>query len=350
MTLKSAIYPEAGSTKARNLSAIKNLMEDFNKSLTKYLSDQDVKETQGIKLPGLVDAHKTALEYGKRLDGKNDLAVRGGIDEKGHLVIEINGILPGKKGPEKVAEHLVVRKDFADLLKTLQDEQNVVVNLQPGDKVIDRAASNQGKKFNTPVVEKDDADFSGITTGTVILAAHGSRVEVSGRTLGTKLGKKTPNEILELLTENTDPKKNLSPAFKGTVLLSGCFTAAGGIAPPGEDYDYDTFAGKVWTLLKNKGFKQIQVQGMPGQARTDAEGNKSSVTPTGQKTYDALKRVVQELDSLKTKHLNEPDAMKADPKYIASLAIITKLRKDANDEKEQNVIKGLINRYGLTIR
>ena len=36
----------------------------------------------------------------------------------------------------------------------------------------------------------EEADFGSITTGTVVLAAHGSRVEENGTIIGTKLGKK----------------------------------------------------------------------------------------------------------------------------------------------------------------
>ncbi len=359
-------------------------------------------QAQGIKLPGLGDAQKlvtkAAGELKKALSSSNvkdlgftpDLKIIGGIDTKGDLSATVTGLLPPAKPgkpPVNYEETVVIRKEFTKLEKELQSGKNVVVNMtkknwniigpaitklvekrngdidkvkadkvftallkeyNDGDDVINKAAANQAKKFKTTEPTTDQADFGDMTTGTVVLAAHGSRADLpSGKTLGIALGKKTPEQIVELLTGQKDKAKNLSKAFKGTVLLSGCFTAAGGIAPEG-DYNYDTFAGKVWNLLKAKGIN-CKVSGMPGQARTSGDGDKSSAKPTEQKEYDKLKKEfngpVVAIQNL------EPQLKSKDPKVVT--AVNKKIKemneklKTVNAEKESKVMKQLIMNYGL---
>ena len=273
MALKTFVFPTVGSNKPKNLSAVTNIASDFNTALVKYCQQEGITDPQGIKLPGLNDALKSFKKYQEEIKGsKNDLAVRGGINDKGHLVLTLSGILPRSGKPVKVEDEVIIRKDFAKLVKELSDEANVVVNLQKGDATIDTAAARQAKKFGTGVDEPDDADFGGMTTGNVILAAHGSRTEINGTIIGTKLGKRTPQQIVDLLTAGTDAAKRLNPDFSGTVWLSGCFTASGGIAPPGENFDHESFVRSVWELLKAKGYKKATVKGQPGIARTDCAG------------------------------------------------------------------------------
>lgn len=365
MTLKTFIYPTLGSNKAKNISQISNIASELNTALEKYCRDEGVKDPQGIKLTGMNDALKSVKEYQAELKGtKDELAVRAGINDRGHLALAISGIVPRKGKPVKVDEEIVVRKDFTTLIDEIKKEANAVVNLQKGDKVIDRAADRQAAKFGTTATTPDKADFGGISTGHVILAAHGSRVEVSGTIIGAKLGKKTPAEIVSLLTENGDRKKNLSKDFSGTVWLSGCFTASGGIAPPGADYDYESFARTVWELLKRKGYAKATVKGQPGIARTDAAGDKSSVTPTGQKDYDRLKKehaalqkdidaAGKALDLLEKAHKAKGTSMGDDPKVGILSKKIAEMMGEANRidaEKESHVLKGLVATYGLKLR
>jgi len=363
MPLKTFLFPTIGSNKAKNLSEINNIAAELNTVLGKFCIEQGIADPQGIKLPGLNDALKSVKSYKDEVKGtKNELAVRGGINDKGHLAVTFNGILPRKGKPVKIDDEVIIRKDFAPLVEQLRNENHAVVNLQKGDETIDRAATNQAKKFGTTVEEPDDADYSGITTGNVILAAHGSRTEVNGTIIGTKLGKRSPAEIVALLTEG-DKDKRLSREFSGTVWLSGCFTASGGIAPPGENFDHESFARSVWELLKSKGYKKATVKGQPGIARTDAEGNKSSVTPTGQKDYDKLKKLLPqlqtdikkaaaELAALKKKYPDE-ELLRTNPAYIKQLTLLNELQKQAqqvNAEKESHVIKALVATYGLKVR
>ncbi len=364
-----------------------------------YLKKKDL-QAQGIKLPGLKDAQKMVDSARKELKSamksktaqemgtSPTLKVIGGIDTKGNLSATVFGILsPPKSGkpPANFDKTVIIRKDWGKLEQELESDRNAVVNLTKdwskieealqalavrhrgdlgkiksdpafkslvarykGDDVINRAADKQAKLFKTTEQRKDEADFGGITKGTVVLAAHGSRVEASGITLGTKLGKMTPEQIVAFLTEQKDPKKNLSKDFNGTVLLSGCFTAAGGIAPPDSNYDYDTFAGKVWKLLKAKGIK-CKVSGMPGQARTGSDGKKSSVIPTQQKEYDQLKKEVKELESAISKLQQKLNSGDENTKQVINKKVkaLTKRLKEASAEKELKVMRELVNSYGL---
>lgn len=367
-----------------------------------YLKENGL-QAQGIRLPGLTAAQKAVAsaskDLKKALSSSNvkdlgftpELKVVAGIDAKGDLSSTITGLLPPPKSgkpPVNYEETTVIRKDWKGLEAELAQDKNVVVNLtkknwsiiepkvdqlvkkhngdvakvkadpsfkalikeyEDGDDVINKAVDNQAKKFKATPQDTDDADFGGIKSGTVVLAAHGSRDTLpSGKTIGIALGKKTPQQIVELLTEQKDPSKNLSKKFNGTVLLSGCFTAAGGIAPEGVKYDYDTFAGKVWNLLKAKGIN-CKVSGMPGQARTTAAGDKMSVKPTEQKKYDQLKKEYQTLQSAIKKL--EPKLKAKDPKVVAvvnkQVTEMKKKLKAVGAEKESKVLNELIMSYGL---
>lgn len=383
------------------ISVAKADIQSMTMEVAKYLQGKGL-QAQGIKLPGMPAAMKMVAdalkELKKALASSNvkdlgftpDLVVIGGIDTKGNLSATVSGLLPPAKvgkPPVNYEQTEIIRKDWLGLEKELASETNVVVNLtkenitiiekavealfkkhdgdvdavkkdplfkklpdmyKGGDAVINKAAANQAKKFKTKELTTTDADFGEMTTGTVVLAAHGSRDQLpSGKTLGIALGKKTPEQIVELLTGNKDKKKNLSRDFTGTVLLSGCFTAAGGIAPEG-NYDYDTFAGKVWKLLQAKGIK-CKVSGLPGTAFTDAEGKKSSVKPTEQKAYDALKKEFAALEKAIEKL--GPQLKSKDPKV---LALVNKKIKEMNvrmkeikAEKETKKMKELIMNYGL---
>lgn len=366
----------------------------------KYLQGKGM-QAQGIKLPGLADASKlvtkaiadlkkaSASSNVKDLGAAPALKVVGGIDAKGNLSATVTGKMPPAKAgkpPVDYEETAIIRKDWAGLEKELGAETNVVVNLtkdmgkveellealsnkhggdlkkmkadksfntliekyKTGDDVINTAAANQAKKFKTTAVDTDEADFGELTTGTVILAAHGSRVTEKGISLGTKLGKKSAEEIVALLTEQKDKKKNLSKSFKGTVLLSGCFTAAGLKAPFIEGYDYDTFAGKVWKLLKAKGIN-CKVSGLPGTGYTSEDGDKTSVKPNEQAEKDRLKKQIAAFESALEKL--EPKLKTKDKKVLEVMNKQKKqLLKDiavAKDKAAATKMKNLIMNYGL---
>ena len=364
MALKTFIYPILGSNKAKNLTQVSEFECEFMEMLNKHVVQEGIREKQMIRVPGIAKASASVTSYKKELAGsKNDLAVRGGIDGKGHLVVTITGIVPRKGKPVEIDDEFIVRSDFAALIDEMKNEAHAVVNLQKGNAIIDSASAKQGAKFGATVQEPDDAAFGDIKTGFVVLAAHGGRAEgVNGTIIGTSLGKRSAADIVKLLTEG-DKKKRLHPDFSGTVWLSGCFTAAGGIAPPGQTFDHESFARSVWELLKAKGYKKATVKGQPGTARTDDQGDKKSVTPTGQKDYDRLKKELQdlskeiltvagELKKIKDRY-DSDDEMRADPGCRKQLIQLNELKKIATRieaEKEAHVIEKLVATYGANAR
>ncbi|MEM7439062.1 MAG: hypothetical protein AAF393_05635 [Pseudomonadota bacterium] len=368
--------------------------------LASFLKAQGV-QAQGIKLPGLAKAQKLIAsaqrDLAKGMKSKHaqemgmspELKVIGGIDTKGHISVTVKGLLPPKKTgkpPENYDKTQVIRKDFNKLLAELQNDKNVVTNLTrdlptalklldpiakkhkgdeakmmrdkaylavlkafDGDPVVQTAANRAAAKYSPGdgAKRKDEADYGSITTGNIVLVAHGDRVKVSGRTLGTKLGKMSPKQIVAYLTENKDSDKNLSKKFKGTLFLCGCFTAAGGIAPS-PDYNYDTYAGAVWKLLKAKGIN-CKVTGNLGQGRVLEDGKSASVTPTGQDEYDELKTEVRQL--VAAINGQQKKLKSGDPRAVASanraIKVLTARAKKQNARKELNVIKELVGNYGL---
>ncbi len=359
-------------------------------------------QAQGIKLPGLKKAQDLVAKcikvqqaaqnssQVKDLGHTPELSVVGGIDTSGHLSISITGMLPPSKAgkpPVNFDKTQIVRKDWLKLEKELAGDKNEVVNMtkknyqiieetmdklaavcdgdvkkmvkhpvykklvdkfEDGDDIINRAAEKQAKRYKTEVHDTSEADFGDIRNGTIALCAHGSREKINGTWIGTKLGKKTPDQIVDLLTKNSDKKRNLSKSFKGTVLLSGCFTAAGGIAPPGKDYDYDTFAGKVWKLLKAKGIN-CKVVGQPGTASTNDDGSKNSVMPTKQDEKDDLKAEIKSLEKKLEKQKKKFEAGDKTAKKAANKeakALFAKI-KQARDKSALTWMKDLQVNYGL---
>lgn len=365
MTLKSFIYPTLGSNKAKNLSEIGNIVSDLNTALEKYCRGEGIGDPQGIRLPGMNEAAETVKSFKAELKGaKDDLAVRAGINDKGHLALALSGIVPRKGKPVKIDDEIVIRKDFATLIDEMKNEANAVVNLQKGNSAVDNAAAGQAKAAGTKATTPDTMQLRGIRTGNVVLVAHGGREEVSGTIIGTKLGKKTPAELVDLLTESSDKDKVLHPDFAGTVWLFGCFTAAGGIAPPGDKFDHESYARSVWEGLKRKGFAKAVVKGNPGTAHGSAAGGQTSVAPNTQKDYDQFNKdlaklntdidaATKALDLLDKAHKAKGTKLSDDPKVAALSEKIGDMMGEANRtqaSKEALRIKGLVATYGLKVR
>jgi hypothetical protein len=282
ISYKKYIFPEVDKAGGRPLAKVTDLSGDLMKSVNAYFAKENLHDTQGVALPGLSKA-VDLLKAAKKDAGTNELTVKGGLDGKGDLIISVTGILPGPKPYEKFA---IVRPGFAKVVEEMKTESHAVVNLQKGDGAVDKSAADLAKGFKTTAQTPDAADFGGITTGNVVMTAHGTPGKVSGILIGKELGSRTPEQIVQLLTAGTDKKKNLSKAFSGTVMLVGCYTASGtGAVPPG--YDYSTFAGKVLQLLRAKGYSKCNVKGMPGEAVVSNDGTKTTVAVDHDTTLDA---------------------------------------------------------------
>lgn len=276
VSYKKYIFPDVDKSAGKLLSKVSNLQSELVKSVHDYLASEKLPPDQNISLPGIskaMDMWKTAIKDA----GKNELTVKGGVDGKGDLVVSITGVLPDAKGKGAPYEKMaIVRSGFGKLVEQIKTETHAVVNLDKGDDAVDQSVARQEKGFGVKAQVPGSTDFGELKTGNVILTAHGESVKASGVLLGKKLGNRTPEQILKLLTENSDPKKALSKDFSGTVVLSGCYTASGnGSVPPG--YDYSAFAGKVLALLRAKGYKKCNVKGMPGEAVVGDDGKTIAV-------------------------------------------------------------------------
>jgi hypothetical protein len=386
ITYKTVIFPEVGHVKGKTLQKITNWDREFNDAIVDYLKGEGITDAQGIVLPGGIAARNQIAKA--RLDaGDNKLRVRAGLTNAGALVMSIDGTLPAKKtGGKPVAydASTIVRKDFAKFVTNKKNETNVIVNLtkdkddSPGDRVINNAVRAAGTKFKVTTPQTvESLDVGGLTTGTVILTAHGSAVAVSGTVLGTELGQRTPEQIVALLTKNTDKRKRLSKKFSGTVLLSGCYTASGSGKVPYDPvamtgYNYSTFAGQVLNLLRAKGYDKLNVQGTPGPSKTSSkdtptEGYKrgdertvhSMLTTKGAKALkQQLTMIEDKLNELKRKHNNDDEAIGLDEDFILLSEQFARLKKErkavlkSQDELSQaaNRIANLMGTFGLKVQ
>ncbi len=173
------------------------------------------------------------------------------------------------KGDAKFEAMAVLVKGYVGIKAKLAKSNSAVVNMDRGDKTIDKASDAKADKLKTKVQEDDDTDFGGIT-GNVLLCAHGTPKTKPGRVIGTELAGKKPSQLCDLLTKNKDKKKNLSKDFSGKITLSGCFTASGG---PEKDKQDDPYAKKVWAEMKKRGYKKLSVEGMPGPSWTASDSS-----------------------------------------------------------------------------
>ncbi len=177
------------------------------------------------------------------------------------------------KSNPKFDAYEVIVKGYLDVKEALAKKHTEVVNLAVGDKIIDGAAKAQADKFGTSVKSEADMDL-GDLTGDLVLCAHGTPKVLPGRVIGTKLGGKTADDIVAMLTADKDKSKRIGKDYRGTITLSGCFTASGG---PEADRQDDVFAKKVLDALVKKGYKKVTVVGMPGPSWTARDpGDKDS--------------------------------------------------------------------------
>jgi hypothetical protein len=392
------VFPALDNTAGKKISGVSDIQSDFVKCVTAYLQKEGVHDVQGVMLPGMQKA-KDLISKARKDAGNNDLTVRGGVDTSGNLIVSVTGILPPKKpggSPEKYEHFEIVRPAFKKLVDEMKAQANVVVNLTrisesealaqvdqlyqkyksksavmgsaefkallkkySGDDIINRAADKQAAKYSTIVQKADEADFGGVTTGTVVLAAHGGAVAVSGTVIGTSLGSKSAADIVKLLTQNSDKKKNLSKTFSGTVLLSGCFTAAGSGAIP-DGYNYSTFAGQVYSLLKSGGYTKCNVKGMPGPSVTQNSGDKAArhamVTDKGAEALlQQMQAIEKEFNGLVASHGGDKAKVAGDPKSAALADKWKKLKAERGNvldsqtdaKKAANRIEALVGTFGL---
>ena len=239
------------------------------KAIAFDLAEFGQKGVQGVKV---LDGFKRFISYEEKANRAKAPYLQAGMI-KGSLYL----VLRDAENAKFEAMELLV-KDYAKLKEKLARNSASVSDIAPDDdRIIKNSVRDTGQKLG--VKPQDNPDFGAIT-GNIVLTAHGTPARVpSGRIIGSKLGRRTPKQIFELLTTSSDPKKRVGKDYSGTLTLCGCFTASGG--PEGEKQD-DPFAKKVLDLFRKSGYAKISVVGYPGATITEsaASGGDSKGTRT----------------------------------------------------------------------
>jgi hypothetical protein len=302
-----------------------NLIANFDVGkLTKAVGDDLVrfnkKGVQGVVVKG-ADATKIVAQVKADLAGKKVKTphLRAGVSGK-DLIFQVIDTADAKY--EKTC---VLVADFVGLKERLKKEAGAVVNLDPGDRVIDQAAKDMAKKMGAKPVTAPAANF-GITGNTaIVLLAHGDEDKNStGQLYGKDFAGKQPAEIVKLLLDNPDPKKRLSPDYAGTIYLDGCFTAQGSAM--------QNYTKQVWDLLKGRGLTKASVKGNLGLAATTKKGDEVITTTEADERDQKLRKQLDGERKLKLAAINK--------KYNALYVAKYKAKNDiAGLKKDPEAIK-----------
>lgn len=234
-----------------------------------------IKDEYKHSRPVALEFKKAAkLKDSKKLKGKTGLKYSITVDSKAKNILLNVG--EGSKMLEEIS-----------LLKLDELVQGaVVVNLDKGDSIIDRASDKQAKKFNGSGASAQDekVKLKGINLKKkIVLCGHGGGSDVSGDQVYTadEFGGRSADEIVKFLV-----KQGLDSGYQGTIYLSGCHTAAGFNDPK-------SFAAKVHAALASKGYKSLSVAGTPGLAYTKNSGDKGSVPAVLEQQLDKTLKEVE---------------------------------------------------------
>lgn len=228
---------------------------------------------------------------------------------------------------------------------TEQSGKGQIVNLDPGDRIIDDAAADiksrkkgldsnvraQGSGANQQDQErqsdlktiKDAVDFSlAGKDAPIVLLAHGAPrypnllPTDSAKTYASNFGDKGPQAIVKYLLKNKLPL-----SYAGVIYLDGCYTASGNTAK--------NFAMQVYKMLVKKGYMYLQIKGNLGAAATLKDG-------TELVTHAAVENAAEQLE-LKLKKL-KAGSKKLQNVYIGRKNEIIK-KEMAPKLKERNSLK-----------
>jgi len=248
--------------------------EKFNigavvKAVAFDLEEFDTKGVQGLAVKA--DDAKRTLTYCEAAKLKDPYIQAGVVKNDMVLVVR-------DKKNDKFEEMAVLVKNYKAIREKLSKNNAAVVNLDPGDKIIDAATAALKDRYKTAVKDETTADFSKIT-GNIVLSAHGTPKNLaSGRVIGTELAGKSPEQIVKLLVD-----KGMRADYDGRIDLSGCFTASGGPAASEKDA---TFAEKVLKALRKEGFAKTTVEAWPGPMYTNKQASYTDSVGTSQKRGD----------------------------------------------------------------
>jgi Skp family chaperone for outer membrane proteins len=187
---------------------------------------------------------------------------------------------PGDRGQNDDATAVLALQRSAGNAAVSRLLQRMVVNADPGDKVIDDAVTKLvgrplakdtpgGKGQAAPktaaaphgdVVKWKHAKFSHLARSTepIIIVGHGEDTLTEGMIRARRFGHLTPQEIVEGLVD-----KGLPTSYEGLIYLDGCYTGAG---------DVKNFTQRVAEGLRKAGYLSVTVKGNLGAAATEAQG------------------------------------------------------------------------------
>ncbi len=196
-----------------------------------------------------------------------------------------------------------------------QVDKGLVVNLDPGDKTIDKAFKDIEKRdtdLETPVrpvtdttqkenkkyelfkdFKKDQVDFSEAgKDGPILLLAHGMPrypwliPSDSSSTYAFRFANMSPNKFANYLINNNLPKD-----YSGMIYLDGCYTASGNTKK--------NFALQVYNRLVDQGYNFLQVKGNLGAAVTLNDGTEIVTHAAVEKQAKKLSKEISKLDKNK---------------------------------------------------
>lgn len=248
---------------------VKAIGDDLVKFVGKPMQGLVVKEAGAAKIVDLVKKDLIAKKV-------KEPVLRAGIS--GSDILFVVSDLKNAK----YEQSCVLVAGYVPLREKLKKQAATVVNLDPGDAVIDQAAKDMARNNRAGAVAGAGANF-GLISGTspIILLAHGDEDKTStGQIYGKDFAGKTPAQLVTLLVDNADPKRCLSRDYAGTIYLDGCFTAQGGAM--------QNYTKQVWEMLKTRGVKNVKVKGNLGLAATTDRGDEIITTSEAQARADRL--------------------------------------------------------------
>jgi len=253
-----------GESKAINFDKFN--MGAVIKAVAFDLEEFETKGVQGLAVK--TDDAKKTITYCEAAKLKEPYIQAGVVKNDMVLVVR-------DKKNDKFEQMAVLVKGYTPIREKLAKNNAAVVNLDPGDAIIDGATDALKDRYKTTVKTEKTADFSKIT-GNIVLSAHGTPDNLkSGRVIGTELAGKSPEQIVKLLID-----KGLRPDYDGRIDLSGCFTASGGPAASEKD---TTFAEKVLKALRKEGFAKATIEAWPGPMYTNKHESYTDSVGTTQK-------------------------------------------------------------------
>lgn len=307
---------------------------EFGPALEKCAKVVNADKGHGDKLKAVNEFRKVYTRYAKEIEGTAKAKAKKFLAE---LASELDQ----------------VEADAFAAAESKKNGKGVVVNLDPGDKVIDPSARSIAEKRKLGadkalrrVGEKDDetdgkghdkevtkkeADFSKASSEPIVILAHGSPIGKpgSGKVRASHFAGKSAGTIVDFIAQTLDK------TYHGIVYLDGCFTAAGN-SPM-------NFGKLVYDGLVKKGYHYLQVKGNLGAAIT-VDGKEFVIPAELDAEYEKLKKERDKLDG-RIKALNKQFDDAQTELYEKKKKLLGGRKMDALSEPEKQAARKLDDGY-----